>query len=280
MVNVALIGIGYWGQKLQRYIEESKDFSLKYACNSKTDLNDIWGDGDVEAVVIATPNETHYSLARSALLSGKHVLVEKPPAMTFQEYSELYDLSRGNRLGLLTDYNYTLSESLRKAQALASSIGDLLVVAITIKRIDRFDNRDVYQVLGSHALSILSMFAPLSLLQLQRLDTVRENGRVRAGVLTFASKQIVGRIDIDLKGQRKTEVAIHGQRGDVTYDPSKSPPLTATISGKGLMFRFGEAHNLRYVLEYFHRVINGEVQDNLITAMTISRILWEVGCEG
>jgi len=279
MYKLALIGVGYWGSKLRTYIEESDEFALKYACDSKTELNQVWDDSDIRAVVIATPNETHYSLARSALLSGKHVLVEKPPAMTFQECSELYDLSRGNRLGLLTDYTYTLSESLQKAQALANSIGDFLVVAITIKRIDRFDNRDVYQVLGSHSLSILSMFAPLSLLRFQRLDTVRENGRVRAGMLAFASKQLVGRIDIDLKGRRKTEVTIHGQHGDVTYEPSKSTPLTATISGKELTFRFDETHNLRYVLEYFHRVIKGEVQDNLITAMSISRILRGVGCQ-
>ena len=60
MINCALIGCGYWGSKLKRYIEENQDFSLKYICNSKSDLNEVWNDKEITAVVVATPNKTHY----------------------------------------------------------------------------------------------------------------------------------------------------------------------------------------------------------------------------
>lgn len=48
----------------------------------------------VDAVYIASPNETHYQYAREALLNGKHVLSEKPLAFTYNETFELYELAK------------------------------------------------------------------------------------------------------------------------------------------------------------------------------------------
>ena len=231
MLNIALIGTGYWGKKLQPYIKE--EFNLKYICNSKSNLE--W---DIDAVVIATPNETHYSLAKIALLKGKHVLVEKPLAETLEECIELRNLSK--KLVLLTDYVYTFSESLQKVVSLTSRIGRIENIDITLKRSDRLKNRDVYQVLGSHALSILSMFVPLDSLEFQKDN----------GVMTHNK----GRIFLDLKGGRKTEIVIYGQRGKVTHN-------------------FNEQHTLRHVIRYFARAIKGEVRDNLPLALSITRIL-------
>ena len=80
-IDTALIGIGYWGSKLRRYIEQNESFSLKYICNSKSDLNEVWNDKEITAVVVATRNDTHYSMAKSALLSGKNILTEKKPKL-------------------------------------------------------------------------------------------------------------------------------------------------------------------------------------------------------
>ncbi|KAF8639661.1 hypothetical protein AX17_000925 [Amanita inopinata Kibby_2008] len=51
-------------------------------------------DDQIELVIIATPNDTHYSLARAALLAGKHVLVDKPVTATVTEAQELGHLAR------------------------------------------------------------------------------------------------------------------------------------------------------------------------------------------
>ena len=51
----------------------------------------------VDAVVIATPVPTHHALAKQALEAGKHVFVEKPPAMTGAEMEELVALARAAR---------------------------------------------------------------------------------------------------------------------------------------------------------------------------------------
>ena len=54
-------------------------------------------DDELEAVVIATPVPTHYALAKQALEAGKHVFVEKPPAMRGAEMAELVELAERAR---------------------------------------------------------------------------------------------------------------------------------------------------------------------------------------
>ena len=229
-MNVSLIGTGYWGKKLQPYIEE--EFNLKHLFDSKSELR--W---DVDAVVIATPNETHYSLAKLALSKGKHVLVEKPLG-TFRECLELRDIALSKELVLMTDYPYSFSKSLLRIKSLI----DPTDIDITINRIDRFEGRNPLQVLGSHALSILDIFAPLNSL------TFKGN--------TFKGK-VSGRISVNLKKQRKTRIILEGQ-------------------GKKITHELDEPHLLCYVMEHFARSIRGEVQDNLSLSLNIARILEEI----
>ena len=56
-MEVAIIGIGRWGQILLK--ELKLQAKVKYECDSKSDLNQVWNDSLVEVVFIATPTETH-----------------------------------------------------------------------------------------------------------------------------------------------------------------------------------------------------------------------------
>jgi len=58
----------------------------------------------VEGVVIATPAETHYELARQALEAGKDVLCEKPPALTYEQGVELVRLTESQGCILMVGY--------------------------------------------------------------------------------------------------------------------------------------------------------------------------------
>jgi predicted dehydrogenase len=62
MKSVALIGNGYWGDKIRGYIPEY--FNLKYIADSKFNLKDIWEDEEISGVIIATPIDTHYEIAK------------------------------------------------------------------------------------------------------------------------------------------------------------------------------------------------------------------------
>ena len=108
MTNVAVIGSGYWGKNLVRNFNElgvlhticDKDvrilrsFQERYPdVEFQTSFEAVIRDPSVDAVAIATPAETHYELAKRALLADKDVFVEKPLALLVEDAEDLYDLS-------------------------------------------------------------------------------------------------------------------------------------------------------------------------------------------
>ena len=108
-INLALIGAGFWGKNLARVFHQLG--TLKTICDSSEDIlstkageypdiqttvsfSDVLACQEINAVAIATPAETHYSMVMNSFLSGKHVFVEKPLAMTVQEGEELVRISQ------------------------------------------------------------------------------------------------------------------------------------------------------------------------------------------
>ena len=118
MMNVALIGMGRWGAVLLRVLNERS--RVRWVCNRKdqealaratrrcpearatTKVEEVFGDAEVEAVVIATPIATHAALARQALEAGKHVFVEKPLTADPAEAYALVELAARRRRTLFT----------------------------------------------------------------------------------------------------------------------------------------------------------------------------------
>ncbi|HZO34788.1 MAG TPA: Gfo/Idh/MocA family oxidoreductase [Gaiellaceae bacterium] len=106
--RIGLAGLGYWGPNLARNFDELAD--LAWLCDLDDDLRsrfadrypnarvtpsfeEMLADDRLDAVVVATPVPTHHALAKQALEAGKHVLVEKPPAMHAVEMDELVALA-------------------------------------------------------------------------------------------------------------------------------------------------------------------------------------------
>jgi scyllo-inositol 2-dehydrogenase (NADP+) len=87
--------------RLKKIVERRGDASRGRHAGAETvrDFDEVLADEAVGLVVVATPNESHFDLARRALLAGKHVVVEKPFTNTSAEARELTELARGqNRL--------------------------------------------------------------------------------------------------------------------------------------------------------------------------------------
>ena len=117
--NIAVIGAGNWGRNLIRNFSELhalaavsdksasvlKEMRKLYpSCEFYPSLKDVLSHPKVEAVVIATPAETHFLLAREALLSGKHVFVEKPMTLTEKDAEELIALAKEHNLILMVGH--------------------------------------------------------------------------------------------------------------------------------------------------------------------------------
>jgi len=100
-VKAGVIGVGYWGRNHARVLSKMRDAELtavcdidrenvkavasNYKCDCYTDIDDFLSESDVDAVVIATPTETHAKVALSVLQYGKHALIEKPMAATVSQ---------------------------------------------------------------------------------------------------------------------------------------------------------------------------------------------------
>ena len=68
-------------------------------------VDEALADPAIQLIVVATPNDTHYALAKQALLAGKHVVIDKPFAATSAEARELVDLAAARNLTLAPFHN-------------------------------------------------------------------------------------------------------------------------------------------------------------------------------
>lgn len=117
--SVAVVGTGYWGKNLVRNYNEIG--ALKVICDRNGDVlssfkaqypnidvllafNEVLSRTDIEGVIIATPAETHFSLAREALMAGKHVYVEKPLVLFEKQALELIAMAEERRLILMVGH--------------------------------------------------------------------------------------------------------------------------------------------------------------------------------
>lgn len=288
MIGCALIGNGYWGSKLKRYIEENPNFHLKYVCNSRSDLDEVWHDEGVAAVVVATPNETHYPIIKAALLHGKSVLSEKPLTLQSEQCRELNRIASQAGRVLAVEYVYTFSRALKQAQSMIADgeIGRILSLEMAVKHLGRFKGGSVYWLLGSHMLSVLDMFVPLKELSFEKRDMVTCEGEVETGVITFSKPGLQGQVTVSLNYPGKeTSVVIYGEKGTIIYDPVNQPALQVdryervkwTVAEKlpreHKEFRIDENNNLRYAIDYFYEALSGRAKSNGELGTEITTIL-------
>jgi len=122
MVNIGVVGCGYWGPKHIRNFHELEEATLTTVCDldegrlerlktqypyvkTVVSFEDLLQDS-VDGVVIATPVNTHYQLARQALLHDKHVLIEKPVSTSSKEVLELIELAEKRNLVMMVGHTY------------------------------------------------------------------------------------------------------------------------------------------------------------------------------
>jgi predicted dehydrogenase len=171
--TVGLVGLGYWGPNLARNFDNLADlawlcdvdeenrakFGARYPRARVTaDFDEMLADPGLEAVVIATPVPTHYELARRALEAGKHVLVEKPPAMKGSEMDELVRLAAESDLVLMPGHLLLYHPSVRMLKELIDTgeLGDVLCVYTNRQNLGIVRaNENALWSLGVHDLSVI-----------------------------------------------------------------------------------------------------------------------------
>ena len=173
MLYVGIAGCGYWGPKHIRVCNEIKDARLAHVCDldaaklkqvrsqypveTTTNFDEMLDSG-IDAVIIATPVNTHFDLAKRALLSGKHVLIEKPITSSSREALELIELAEKQRLVLMAGHTFQYTPAVVYLQQIIKKgeLGEIYVVESDRLNLGLF-RRDVNVLwdLAPHDISII-----------------------------------------------------------------------------------------------------------------------------
>lgn len=168
-LRVGVIGCGYWGPNLIRNFARHPDARVQAVCDKDVKRAEragleyrvptvadrpekLFGDKDLDLIVVATPTATHYTLAKAALRAGKHVLVMKPLTSSVEEAEELVDLAGRRGVRLAVDHTFVFTPAVRKLRSLVTSgeLGDLYY----------FDSVRVNLGLFQHDINVIWDLAP------------------------------------------------------------------------------------------------------------------------
>jgi protoporphyrinogen oxidase/predicted dehydrogenase len=173
--RIGVAGLGYWGPNLVRNLADGQAFDLAYLCDLRaeplkalsprypgisctTRFEEMLEDETVDAVAIATPVSTHFSLALAALNAGKHVFVEKPLAASSEEVLKLTGEAEKSGLVLMPGHTFLYSPAVTTIKRLidGGELGDIYFISSSRVNLG-LHQPDVSVVwdLGPHDFSIL-----------------------------------------------------------------------------------------------------------------------------
>lgn len=292
-MKCALIGYGYWGKIIEKYIRLNDHFDLQIIYDSVShcdfNLENILKDLLIDCVFICTPIDTHYSIVKLALTYAKHVFCEKPLCKQLYIANELSELAIKKNLCLYTDYIYTTSKSIQYLKDNLSEIGNILYINASIKQFGTFyKDDDVFEVIGVHMFSALIYI--LSSLRNGYITpefcrTIKADKKEKAlhGIITFSvNSNILGNIECSLLSNKKErKIEIIGENGNLIFDMLNNYTVTKTLISEDAEqyhqinenLRFDESNNLNYAISDFFNEIIKNKKDNLIHSVEVTRFL-------
>lgn len=180
MINIALVGYGYWGPNVAKNLYKNKQYEFCYICDKKkerlelaktiyaesvnyvTDYKEVLNDPNIEAVALAVETSAHFELAKAALLAGKHIYVEKPFTDNLENAQALEQLAQANNLKIHVDHIMVYHPVIKKIKEIIDSgdLGDILYFDCSRINLGQIKN-DVSAMwdLSVHDLSIIDFLS-------------------------------------------------------------------------------------------------------------------------
>jgi predicted dehydrogenase len=135
MLNIGVIGYGYWGPNIVRNFNNLPGATVVSVCDLEQralyqvkknyegmhvtrDSSEILNSSNIDAVAIITPVSTHYELAKKALLNDKHIFIEKPFTANVAEAEELIELADRKNLTIMVDHTFLFCGAVKKIKQL------------------------------------------------------------------------------------------------------------------------------------------------------------------
>ncbi|MFC1636719.1 Gfo/Idh/MocA family protein [Planctomycetota bacterium] len=175
MLNIAVVGCGYWGPNLIRNFISLSDCKVKMVCDTGTDrlgyvknlypevkitavFDDIVNNSEIDAIVIATPVCHHYPMAMKSLQAGKHTFIEKPMASSSEECVKLIELAEKQTLTLMVGHTFVYCTPVKKIKDIIDSdeLGEIQYISSRRLNLGLFQNDiNVAWDLAPHDISII-----------------------------------------------------------------------------------------------------------------------------
>jgi predicted dehydrogenase len=264
MVNIAQIGVGYWGPNLLRNLisnkrctvtdvvdlsKERRDYAkgLYPAVNVTADADAVLNKSGVDAVVIATPVATHFDLAIKALKAGKHILVEKPLARSIEEVEKIGIAAQGESRVAMVGHTFLFNAAVRYVKKLIDSgeIGDVRYIYSQRLNLGRIrSDVDALWNFAPHDISIIQYWLgnpdPLSVTK-RGVDYIQNNIEDVVFLNIMYPNKIMANIHVSwLDPRRVRSMVVVGSKKMVVYDDIADNKIAIFDKGIDRMAVLGE----------------------------------------
>ena len=176
MINVGVIGFGYWGPNIVRNFNNLDNVMVTDVCDTNpdamqnvnknypniqvsNDCNTLTTSDTIDIIAIVTPVSSHFELAKNALEHGKHVFIEKPFTATSAQAQELIEIAEKKGLKIMVDHTFLFTGAVRKIKEIVEKdiLGDILYYDSTRVNLGIFqDDVNVIWDLAPHDFSIMN----------------------------------------------------------------------------------------------------------------------------
>lgn len=298
-IKTGFIGLGYFGQKIYPYLADAGFSVNKIFYNSaplidkdkllvlkndvtKVDakLEDILAEPRITTVIIATPVESHYEIAKECLLAGKNVFIEKPTCDSSKELQELMEIARRNKLQLFTDFTFTFSPGIKKCHEILMPKlwSQVDQVDLEFCQYGRFDQGDVIWLLGTHLLSILGLFIDLNLLRVAEVVSLAGLPREEACRIKLTGENRDISIKLSLRSnERSRKMVFGGEKFSLKYDMFAEKTVEyADKKGSEYAYSFDELNNIKHSLDNFGYRLNNGISDNSYLALKVTKLIEKI----
>tara|TARA_A100001011_G_C14319305_1_gene849652 strand:- start:678 stop:1586 length:909 start_codon:yes stop_codon:yes gene_type:complete len=284
-INIALIGFGYWGKKVFKYLKNRKDINIKYIYtrkkinikNNTQNLKLIKDDITIKKVFLITPIDTHYKLAK--FFNNKILFIEKP--LTLEYKNSLKILKNRN---IFVDYLYRYSQAIIRLKKITDnkSLGKLKNLNINISQTGRFNKFDVNYLLNSHALSIISIFTDIKTSKFLINPNLFNKGNVTDLNINFINNSLKGNIFLSLNSIfKKFNITLIFENGTVELFKFKTfsklniskYKRNSKLKIKSLEISANESDNLNKSINVFlSKKFNFNMKENIKIAYILEKI--------
>jgi predicted dehydrogenase len=242
MMKVGVIGCGYWGPNLIRNFAAMDEVEVTGVADARperldfisrrypgigqlvTDAAELITSPDNDAIVIATPVSTHFSLGMEALTAGKHLFLEKPFTATVEQAERLIEEAERRKLTTFVDHTFLYTGAVQAIKRLiqAGELGDLYYFDSVRVNLGLFQHDvNVIWDLAAHDVSIMDYLLDRPARAISATGVAHFENRIEniAYITAFYDHNLLGHIHVNwLAPVKVRKTLLSGSKKMVVYD--------------------------------------------------------------